>query len=344
MKALITAPFGEKYREALEKYMSVEYKSWIEAGRLFTEEELIDRAKDKDVLIVELDQVTGNVINQCPKLTIVGCCRGGPVNIDIDSCTKKGIPVLRTPGRNSEAVAEMTVGLMIALTRHIIPAYEWLKAGNWTPDTAETPEDPYARFRGNELWGKTVGIIGLGAVGSKVASMLGAFGTKLIGYDPYLPPEGFREFNVEPVKNLESIFRNADIVTVHMSVTKETSGLIGARELNLMKSSAYFVNVARAALVDNQVLYKLLSEKKIAGAAVDVLAKEPATPQQEPLLKLENVIATPHICGATYEVVDHHSAIMSDDVIRILHGEKPRYIVNPETLDNRRKGVGGPNG
>ena len=326
MKALITAPFNEEYRKMLEEYMSIEYNNWLERKRPFSEEELVRMASDKDVLIVELDEITANVINKCPNLKIICCCRSGPVNIDIKACTEKGILVLRAPGRNSEAVAEITIAFMIMLSRNIMPASEWMKNKNWNE---KMPAEQYIKFRGKELWGNVIGIIGLGEIGTLVAKLLKPFGAQLIGYDPYVSQSQFEELGIKAV-DLETLFKSSDIVTVHIPATEETKGLIGKKEFALMKPSAYFINTARAIVVDTKALYNILKERKIAGAAIDVFDKEPTT--QDPFLELDNVLTTPHICGATYEVVDHHSSIIYNEIIKLIKGEKPNYPANPEVL------------
>ncbi len=189
----------------------------------------------------------------------------------------------------------------------------------------------FFELKGNELWGKTVGIIGLGAVGREVAKRLKGFGTKLLVYDPYVSQEAVDELDAAIVE-LDSLLREADVVTLHAALTDETKGMLGRRELDLMKPSALLVNTARAELTDEGALVDALEKGGIAGAALDVFVEEPPA-SDHPLLQLPNVIATPHIGGNTYEIPVHQSRIVVSDLERLFQGEKPLHVVNPETLD-----------
>ena len=184
--------------------------------------------------------------------------------------------------------------------------------------------------KGTELWNKTVGLVGLGAIGRKVAARLKPFEMNLIAYDPYIDPKIPKELGIELV-NLDELLIRSDFVSLHASVTPESRGMLGAREFNLMKPTAYFINTARAALIDETALYEALASHEIAGAGLDVFMDEPPPPDY-PLLTLDNVVATPHIGGNTHEVVTRQSQIVTSDIMRVLRGERPLYVVNPEVL------------
>jgi autoinducer 2 (AI-2) kinase len=236
--------------------------------------------------------------------------------------------VIHAPGRNADAVADLTIALMLMLMRNIMPAAALLRSPN--RDVGSTARI-YFDLRGRELWNKTVGIVGLGAVGRMVARRLIPFGVRLIAYDPFVPQEVMDDYQAAQV-DLDTLMRESDIVTLHVYVTPRTRGLVGAREIGLMKKTAYFVNTARSAITDEKALCRALSDRRIAGAGLDVFDQEPLPPEHL-FFSLDNVILLPHIGGATQEVTEHQTEIIVPDIERILRGERPRNIVNPEVLD-----------
>ena len=290
-----------------------------------TPEDLIKHMKDVEVLIVHLAPVTKEVMEASGKLKVVGCMRGGPVNIDIDAATMLGIPVLRTPGRNAEAVADYTIGLIIAHVRNIVRACLLLKRGIWRD------EFYFYEECGFELKDKVLGIVGFGRVGSEVAKRAKALGMRILAYDPYVSPDLMKSLGAEPAE-LEKLLRESDVVSLHARLTDETRHMIGEKELKLMKPTAILVNTSRGELVDEKALIKALKEGWIAGAALDVFEEEPLPPDH-PFMKMDNVTITPHIAGASKEVVKRSVIMIAEDVKRLLKGEKPLYCVNPEVLE-----------
>ncbi|MGI5839443.1 MAG: 2-hydroxyacid dehydrogenase [bacterium] len=326
MKAYITAPFTAEGAARIGKYAEIAYGGWGQTQVKQTPEQMAEQVKGADILIVELDPVTAEVIEAGTELKLIGCCRGNPVNVDIRAATDHGIPVLYTPARNAYSVAEMVVCYMIMLARNVEAAVASLRRGEWGTDG----ESPYLQFRGSELWHRKVGIIGLGAVGRLVAERLRAFDMEVLAFDPYLDPAVAAGIGVKTV-DLETLLHSSDFVTVHVNVTPETKGLLGAPEIALMKQTAYLINTSRSAVVSEEAVYRAAAGRMIAGAALDVFDREPINPDN-PLLGLPNVLLTPHICGATDDVVAHHSLIMAENVAMYLEGKQPRFVANPEVL------------
>lgn len=327
-RILVTAELTADGVARLRKLAEVSYQPRTVTKRMLAGAKLVEVLAGYQVFVTEADQIKGQaVFDKLPDLRLIGACRGNPVNVDIDTATARGIPVLDTPGRNAISVAELAVAFMISLARHIPQTVAILKS----------PEGGVMRFArsfiehvGNEIYGKTVGLVGLGAVGGEVAKRVKAFGCRVIAFDPYVAAARATDLGVEMV-SLDRLLSEADFVSVHAAVTPETTGLIGPTQFALMKRTAYFVNTARAAIIDEEALLLALTEGKIAGAALDVFAKEPPPPDH-PLLALPNVLATPHIGGNTAEIAVHQTDIIVNDVVRWLEGKRPRHCVNPETV------------
>ena len=330
MRAFITASFHPAAKARLERHMEVAHEDWrVRQAIYFDGSKFAERIRllGADVLIVEADLVHAEVLESCP-LRMIGCCRGDPVNIDLELATRKGIPVFHTPGRNADAVADLTLAFMLMLARHLPQVAETFQGGGPAFERTGDFLEMYNRFTGVELGGQTVGLVALGAVGREVAARLRAFKARVLAYDPYVrqPPEGVE------LTGLEELLRASDIVSLHAPVTAETQNLVSRERLALMKPSAYFINTARAALTDEDALYEMLVAGRLAGAALDVLHNEPLQGDNR-FLSLPNVIVTPHLGGATHDVVRHQSDIVVDAIESYLRGERPRWIANPEVLE-----------
>lgn len=333
MKALVTAPFHESGFKILKKYMKIVYENWRETGILYRDpEEYIEKIKKEkiNVLITEGDFIDEEVLNACD-IKIIGVCRGYPDNVDMELAKKKKIPVFFTPDRNSDAVADMTIALMLAQLRHFTKIERLLKSGSFFVDTGEDLAMLYRTFRGWELGSRTVGIIGLGGVGFRVAKRLRyGFGCKILVYDPYIKDDKIKEIQGKKV-DLKTLLKESDIITLHAKATDETVDMIGEKEIALMKKSAIFINTARAALVDEDALFKALKEKKIAGAGLDVFGVEPVD-SDNIFLELDNVTVTPHAGGSTFDSEINQSIMIAEDIQAFLEGKKLKYIHNPEVL------------
>ncbi len=323
-RALVTAPFRGEGMDTLQARCDVVYDPWIEHRplRLYKSAELAARIDEEgaDVLVVESDSVKGPVFER--RLRVIGSCRGDPNNVDIAAATTAGIPVLRAPGRNADAVAEMTLALLFAVNRWVVVADHDVRAGL----VYASGTIPYQRFRAWQPAGRTAGIVGLGAVGRATKWRLEGIGMNVLSYDPYNPEATHRSTD-----DLAGMLGECDVVSMHAVVTPETEGLIGAAEFAAMRPGAVFVNTARALLHDTDALVDALRSGHLGGAGLDHFAGE-HLPDDHPLCSMRNVVLTPHIGGATYDTEANHSKMIADDIARILDGEPPLHCVNPEVL------------
>lgn len=296
------------------------YDPWIDQRplRIYSAEQLADRitAVAADVLVVESDSVGGPVFER--GLRVVAATRGDPSNVDIPGATAAGIPVLHTPARNADAVAEMTVALLLAVARHLIPADADVRSGNIFRDGTI----PYQRFRGAEIAGLTAGLVGLGAVGRAVRWRLSGLGLRVIAHDPYRDDAGH---------SLDELLAEADIVSMHAAVTDDTIGMIGAQQFAAMRDGAVFLNTARSQLHDTDALVDALRGGKLAAAGLDHFTGE-WLPTDHPLVSIPNVVLTPHIGGATWNTEARQARMVADDLGALLSGNRPAHVVNPEVL------------
>jgi D-3-phosphoglycerate dehydrogenase len=320
LRALVTAPLRGDGFDKLRGLADVVYDPWIDQTplRIYSAEQLAERAaaENANVLVVESDSVGGPVFDL--PLTAVASTRGDPNNVDIAAATRAGIPVLYTPGRNADAVAEMTIALLFAVTRHLLTADADVRAGQAFRDGTI----PYQRFRAWEVAGLTAGLIGLGAVARALKWRLEGLGVRVIAHDPY---------NDEARHSLDDLLAEADIVSVHAPVTEETAGMIGAREFAAMRDGAVFLNTARAQLHDTDALVEALRSGKVAAAGLDHFVGEWLA-TDHPLAGLPNVVLTPHIGGATWNTEARQAQIVADGLEALLSGRTPAHIVNPEVL------------
>lgn len=325
MKALILAPFHHIALDRLRSKVGVVYESWMDTLKLLSPEELVERIESEElnILVIEADFVFDEVFQATDKLRFIGVCRGSVSNVDVEAATRHGVLVVNTPARNAVAVAELTVALMLSLARHIPAAHSLVQSGGWLD-----PAGPYISLRGLELAGKAAGIIGLGKVGREVARRLGAFDMTVLVSDPYVAPDDVAEVGARRV-DLEELLRESDFVTIHSPLSPQTTGLIAADEIALMKPTAYLVNTASWEIVDEQALLGALQRRRIAGAAFDVYQTHPVSPRS-PFLRLDNVILTPHIGGATDGTVERYSRIMTEEIERFIQGKRPQNLLNPE--------------
>jgi D-3-phosphoglycerate dehydrogenase len=267
-----------------------------------------------DGAILGLDRCDASVIERADRLRVISRYGVGVDEVDLDAASQRGIVVANTPGANQTAVAELTIGLIFTLARDIPGVAQASRNGQWK------------RSAGWELTGKTLGIIGFGAIGRDVARRAHALGMKVIAYDPVSHGEAH---GVEAA-DLMTVLREADVISLHCALTPETHDLINAQTIEQMKPGAYLINTARGGLVDEDALYAALNSARLAGAAADVFKREP--PNGSPLLTLDNFIATPHIGATTRESVLRMSMMAAQNLVAVLRGEPCGYIVNAEGL------------
>lgn len=283
-------------------------------GAVALPDSLRDAMRQADILVVHFCPVARELIEEHPALEIIGTCRTGISNIDVAAAEEKGVPVVNCRGRLAEAVADFTVGMMICEARNIARGHAGLRRGEWIRRYCNLGHIP-------DLPSRCAGLIGLGAIGRATARRLQGFDMRILAYDPYVAPETAKELSVTLV-SLEELMQMSDFVSVHVDLRDETRNLIGRRELNRMKPTSYFINTARAGVVDEAALIDALREKRIAGAAVDVFEHEPL-PDGHPFLTLPNVTITPHMAGGSDDAFRNSPKIVCRQVLELLQKKTP---------------------
>ena len=330
MKALITASLSEESLNELKKLMKITYEPWRETGIIYFDvKELIEKLKDYDIFITEADDLKKEELFEQINLKLLVSCRGDPFNVNLNAATKKHIPVLYTPLRNVDAVAELTIGLMLMLARKLHIVDRIIHSKEFEIIEFEDYVDYLNKFQGIELKGKTIGIIGLGQIGRRVANRLKSFDVKFLIYDPYVNKDLAKEYG--DVVDIDYLMRNSDFITIHAIATDENDNLINKERIDMMKKTAFLINTSKGSIIDYDGLKKALEEKKIGGAALDVFPLEPIDEDNE-FIELRNAIITPHIGGDTEEIIKRQSEILLRDIKTWLNGKNPQYIMNPEVV------------
>lgn len=311
MKVLISDNISAKGVEILKKAgLDVDAKTGMKS------EELITVVGDYHGLVVRsATKVTSKIINAASNLKVIGRAGSGLDNVDVTAATKKGIVVMNAPGGNTITTAEHSFALLCAMARQIPQATASMKKGKWEKK----------RFMGVELFNKTLGVIGIGNIGSQVARRAQAFAMNIIAYDPFLSEDKAKEMGVEKV-DLYELFRRSDFVTIHTPITAETRNMINKETLRIMKNGVRIVNCARGGIINEKDLYDALVEGKVAGAALDVFEKEP--PENNPLLNLDSVVSTPHLGAATTEAQENVAIAIAEQIADYLVQGTIRNAVN----------------
>jgi len=291
--------------------------------RFLSGKRLSDRMRGEEVFITDEDRVDEEAFDGNPHLRLVGMPSAGLDHIDLAAATSRRIPVVYAPGANADSVAEFTFALLLAISKKITLADSNLRKG------MTHSLESYRPLMGVQLKGKTVGIVGAGNIGSRVAMIAKGFGMNVVLYDPCVLPTRLEQFG--EVVELGKVLRVSDFVSVHVPLTDRTTGMFGAKEFWMMKTSAFFVNTSRGKVVNEPELVDALKQRRIAGAALDVQATEPL-PADSPLLELDNVVLTPHIASFTREGQGYAQRIVQEEVVRFARGEPMRFVVNPEAL------------
>lgn len=292
-------------------------------------EYIVEAAKDADIVITEFCTITKKFIDSCPNLKIIGVLRAGYENINVDYATEKGILVYNTPGRNAEAVADFTIGMLIAECRNIAKGHLGIKNGEWIREYPNTDTIP-------DLPGKKVGLVGLGEIGQKVAKRLTGFDVEILGYDPYAKID---KYGIKQV-SLEELMKESDFVSIHVRASKETENLIDKELISLMKPTAYMINTSRSVVVNEKALYEALKDGKIAGAALDVFDSEPPG-KDYPLVQLENVTLTPHMAGGSKDAFLNSPKRLALEMVKIWDNEQSRFVVNKQLFEEVAKSFNG---
>jgi len=323
-RAFVTAPMRGAGFDKLKLLADVVYEPWIdqEPLKIYDGPGLAERLKalGADIAVVEADFVSGPVFDL--PLRAIAATRGDPNNVDVEAATAAGIPVLRTPGRNADAVAELAVGLLLAVVRRILPADRDVRE----LEVFRRGTIPYQRFRGWELAGRRAAIIGYGAVGRALHWRLAGLGMDVVLYDPYVEAAGH---------DLRAAVRDADVVTLHAAVTPETVGFFGPEQFSWMRPGSVFLNTARAKLHDMAALVEALEPGRLSGAGLDHFEGE-MLPAGHPLLSMPNVVLSPHIGGATTDTEARGAQTVADDLEALMAGKVPDNVVNPQVLRQSR--------
>lgn len=293
-------------------------------GRPLTAPELISRIADIDGFIAGVDEVNADVIQAADRLKVISRYGTGTDRVDIRAATQKGIVVTNTPGANAAAVAELTIGLMLALARNLCRANRAMRRGEWP------------RYTGLGFREKTIGLVGLGFIGREVCRRLHAFGCHLLAADPYVEPAVARQLGADTV-SLPELLRRSDFVSLHVPATESTIGMINRKTLMQMKPGAFLINTARGELIDEAALGEALGSGHLAGAALDVFTREPPDKDND-LLQLPQVLTTPHMASRTDDAMTQMGRVAMEDCLAVLSGRRPQHPVNPEVYKASGRG------
>ena len=278
---------------------------------------------DTEILVGSFCPFSGAGMDAIPSLKLIGVIRAGLENIDVEAATKRGILVVNATGRNANAVSDFTIGLMLAEARNIARSHYAIMTGGYReafPNRAFTPD----------MYGKTVGLFGFGYIGKLVAEKLSGFKMRVLAHDPYVRQEDVDQYGVTLVDK-ETLFKEADFLSINARLTDETYHIVGAKEIGLMKKTAVFINTARSGLVDYDALAEALIERRIAGAGLDVFDDEPI-PQDSPYLKMDNVTLTAHLAGSTLDATLRSPELLIERVANAIKGESMDGVVNREVM------------
>jgi D-3-phosphoglycerate dehydrogenase len=276
-------------------------------------------AEAQGILFRIRPRCTESLMAACQRLKVVGRHGVGLDTVDIPAATRLGVAVVHAPGSNSQAVAEHALMLMLVSVKRTLAMDKDMRKDGWST----------SRAGNSELGGKTLGIVGVGNVGRRVAKFAGALGMRVLGYDKYVPDEELRRRGAEPVKSLEELLPQVDVLTTHTPLTPETRHMINEKTLALLKPSAIYINTSRGPVQDERALFEALTRGKLAAAGLDVWEDEP-TSADNPILNLENVVCSAHMAGVTREATRQAAMQVSGEMLRVLRGERPDVLVNPD--------------
>ncbi|NLJ70757.1 MAG: phosphoglycerate dehydrogenase [Clostridiaceae bacterium] len=317
MKILVTPTSFQKQSNspALSKLLSYsENIVFNEKMRPLKEDELISLIGDCDGYIAGLDNITEKVIRSAPKLKVISRYGVGIDSVDLKAASKRGIIVTNTPNSNSQAVAELAIASMFVLARNLIKLNNTTKEGQWI------------RNNGIELANKTLGILGIGAIGSRVAIIAKGIGMEVLAIDPCGDVDFCKKFGIELLKNYDELYKISDFISLHVPLTESTYHMIDSDVFSKMKKGSFLINVSRGGLIDEVAAYQALQSGSLAGMALDAFEEEP--PKSSPLLSLDNVFVTPHTGAHTIEAINLMGQMAVDNLISVLENKPCQYIVN----------------
>lgn len=336
-----------EHLKQIEEVCDIKLMPWTNHERAATlsEDEIIEAYKGCEIAYFYVEPVTRRVIEELKAngLKLIGCGRGTPVNIDWQAAHDNDLKIVYTPARNAHSVAEYTIGMLLALAKRIPMTYHALKNGEYLADEKEDPLDvevkddviwlfrdgrpnPRSSFpKGIDIYDRTLGIVGLGSIGQLVARGCKGLGMNVLAYDPYQSDEVFNELGVKRYADMLEMLPECDFVSVHLSVTDETRASLSDEFFNSMKKGAYFINTARAAVVDQKALVKALQSGQVGFAAVDVMWEEPA-PKNHPFFSMDNVIVTPHFAGVSSDVKKWSSVMARDEILNYVNNVPNKLV------------------
>lgn len=307
-RVLVTNESFAKYSNKAEEILKNHSLDIVRAKQpVIREDDLLDNLEEVVAIITGLEPITEKIIDSAPRLKVIVKHGIGVDNIDLNAAKKKGVIVANSPGTNREAVADLVFALMLSLARKVPRSDRKVREGKWP------------KVFGQSVWGKTLGIIGMGTIGKSVAQRAKGFNMKILACDKFWDEE-YASANGIIHCDMDEIFKESDFITLHVPLMEETRNLIGIKQLTMMKPTAYLINTARGGIVDEEALYRVLKEERIAGAGLDVFSTEP--PTGSPLLELENVILTPHMGGFTEGALSMTSEFVAQVVVDALEGKQ----------------------
>jgi len=332
MRILSLAPLAGPGLETMRSLGEIEVDPWNAHVpiKLHAVPELIERLQGVDVLIVEADFIPAEVLDAV-SLRALGVCRGDPNNVDVEAATRNGVVVIRTPGRNADAVADLALALMLVLLRSIVVADDDIRAGRWVVDGKIAQQ----RYLGREIASCRVGLIGCGAVGRATAKRLLALDAAVAAFDPGVAPEELRAAGIEPVAALPDLMGSCDILSVHAPLIDATRGMLDAAAFGAVRHGTLFVNTARYGVAEEGALLDALRDGRLGAGAFDHFHNE-FLPPDHPLLSMTNVVLTPHIGGSTIETIENHTRQIAAGIAAVLAGRATPELVNPAVLGARK--------
>jgi D-3-phosphoglycerate dehydrogenase len=311
---VLAGPIHPEGHALLEREARVVVSDETEAGVLAA------AAEAEGLLVRGRPRCTETLLAACRRLRVLGRHGAGLDIVDLEAATRLGVAVVHAPGANAQAVAEHTLMLVLCCVKRTLRIDRRTRAGDW---------GARRDYQNTELAGKTLGIVGVGNIGQRVARFAGAFGMRVLGYDKYVPAEEVRRRGAEPVASLEELLARVDVLTCHTPLTPETRHLIDEKTLALLKPGAVFINTSRGAVHEERALFDALVTGRLAAAGLDVFEEEPS-PLDNPLFNLENVVCSSHVAGVTREATRQAALQVTGEMLRVLRGDRPQVLVNPE--------------